>query len=654
MKFNQILAALALSASTLTAAALAEPTAPAMITPAENLVVEGVPPLPQSLAEQVSYYTEGRAAGFFGWHPKKREVLIATRFGDVPQIHQVASPGAARQQLTFYRQRISGASWRPKTADGFFFSKDIGGSEFFQLYWRDATTGKVTLATDGKSRNTGGAWAPNGKFLVYESTKRNGKDTDLYMMDPAQPSSNKMILQCEGGGWSGIAVSPDQKKVLLQEYISANSSHYWLADIATGTKTLITKDGDQKVAYDGGAFSHDGKSVFLTSDKDNEFQRLVSLDLSSDLNNPKWKVVYSAPWDISGFSFNENGTRIAMVINESGASKLKVLDYPSLKEVALPNIPPGVIGGVSFHPITGELAFSMSAAQSPSDIYSIDLSKKKIERWTQSETGGLDPKTFSSPQLVHWDSFDKKKISGFLYRPPAKFTGKRPVMIVIHGGPEGQSQPIYQGRNNYYLNELGIALFYPNVRGSTGFGKSYLAADNWEKREDSVKDIGALLDWISRDPNLDADRIVVMGGSYGGYMTLACMTNYNDRLRGGIDIVGISNFVTFLENTEGYRRDLRRVEYGDERIPEMRSFLQKISPLNNAQKITKPMFIIQGKNDPRVPVTEAEQMVKAIRANGGPAWYLMAIDEGHGFGRKANQDFQFYATIKFLQDHLLK
>lgn len=652
MKLKQALAALA-ALSTLTGAALAEPTAPATITPAENLVVEGVPPLPQTLAEQVSYYTEGRAAGFFGWHPKKREVLITTRFGDVPQIHQVSRPGGDRQQLTFFRQKISGASWRPKTADGFFFSKDIGGSEFFQLYWRDSN-GKVTLATDGKSRNTGGAWAPSGKFLIYESTKRNGKDTDLYMMDPAKPSSEKMILQCEGGGWSGIAVSPDEKKVLLHEYLSANSSHYWLVDIASGAKTLITKDGDQKVAYAGGAFSADGKQVFLTSDKDNEFQRLVSLDLTSDLSNPKWKVVYSAPWDVSSFTFNEKGSRIAMVINESGASKLKVLEYPSLKEVALPAIPSGVMGEPSFHPVTGELAFSLSAAQSPSDIYSIDLASKKLERWTESETGGLDPKKFVQPQLVHWDSFDKKKISGFLYRPPAKFSGKRPVMIVIHGGPEGQSQPIYQGRNNYYLNELGIALFYPNVRGSTGFGKSYLAADNWEKREDSVKDIGALLDWIGRDPNLDPNRIVVMGGSYGGYMTLACMTNYNARLRGGIDIVGISNFVTFLQNTEGYRRDLRRVEYGDERIPEMRTFLEKISPLNNAQKITKPMFIIQGKNDPRVPVTEAEQMVKAVRANGGPCWYLMAKDEGHGFGRKANQDFQFYATIKFLEEHLLK
>lgn len=634
--------------------ATAEPENSAAIKPADNLVVEGVPAIPQALVDELSYYTEGRAAGFFGWHPTKREMLVTTRFGDVPQIHQVVQPGGARQQLSFYRQKISAATWRPKTADGLVFSKDIGGSEFFQLYWRDAKTGKVSMFTDGKSRNTGGVWAPSGKFLVYESTRRNGKDTDIYMVDPARPSGEKMVLQLEGGGWTAVAVSPDEKKILVHEYISANSSHYWLVDLASQSKTLLTKDGDQKVAYAGGAFSPDGKTVFVTSDKDYEFMRLVSLNVAGDLSNPKWSVVHQESWDIGSFHFNEDGKKLAIVLNEGGASRLKVLEMPSKKEMALPKIPNGVMGDPSFHPVTGEMAFSLSGAQSPSDVYSIDLNKKVLHRWTESETGGLDPRGFSSPQMIHWNSFDNLKISGFLYRPPAKFTGKRPVLVIIHGGPESQSQPTYQGRNNYYLNEMGIALVYPNVRGSTGFGKSYLAADNWMKREDSVKDIGALLDWIAKDPNLDPNRVVVMGGSYGGYMTLACMTHFNDRLRGGIDIVGISNFVTFLENTEGYRRDLRRVEYGDERDPKMREFLQKISPLNNAKKITKPMFIIQGKNDPRVPVTEAEQMVSAVKSNGGPCWYLMAKDEGHGFARKANQDFQFYSTIKFLENYLIK
>jgi dipeptidyl aminopeptidase/acylaminoacyl peptidase len=253
--------------------------------------------------------------------------------------------------------------------------------------------------------------------------------------------------------------------------------------------------------------------------------------------------------------------------------------------------------------------------------------------------------------LVRWPTFDGRQISGFLYQPPAKFTGKRPVIISIHGGPE--YRPGFLGRSNYFINELGVAMIMPNVRGSSGYGKSFLKLDNGMLREDSVKDIGALLDWIKTQPGLDADRVMVTGGSYGGYMTLAVATLYNDRIKASLDVVGISNFVSFLEKTESYRRDLRRVEYGDERDPKMREFLQSISPLNRATKITKPLFVVQGKNDPRVPLNEAEQIVATVKKNGSPVWYLMATDEGHGFAKKKNIDYQFYATIVFVQQHLL-
>jgi dipeptidyl aminopeptidase/acylaminoacyl peptidase len=287
-------------------------------------------------------------------------------------------------------------------------------------------------------------------------------------------------------------------------------------------------------------------------------------------------------------------------------------------------------------------------------VFSIDVDKATLTRWTTSETGGLNAAEFSEPELIRWKSFDGLMISGFLYMPAPRFTGPRPVIINIHGGPEGQTQPSFLGRNNYYLNELGAAIIFPNVRGSTGFGKKFVNLDNGFKREDSVKDIGALLDWIVARPGLDSKRVMVTGGSYGGYMTLASMTNYNDRLAGGVDVVGISNYVTFLERTEAYRRDLRRVEYGDERDAKMREFLTAVSPATNARKITKPMMIVQGKNDPRVNVAESEQMVAAIRSNGGKVWYLMADDEGHGFAKKKNQDFQFAATVLFVNEYLLK
>ena len=404
----------------------------------------------------------------------------------------------------------------------------------------------------------------------------------------------------------------------MGEYISANESRYWLVDAATGAKSLATPESKEKVAWGRAVFAKDGKSVYTTTDSGAEFHRLVSLDLATK------KITVLTPgveWDVSSLSLSEDGGRLAYVVNEGGVETLHVLDTATKKEIALPKIPLGTIGAVRFHANGKDLAFTLSSARSASDVYSIDVTagpSGKIERWTESEMGGLDPAALFEPEKISWKSFDGRAITGFLYRPPASFPGPRPVILNIHGGPEGQYQPGFLGRNNFYLNELGVALIFPNVRGSSGFGKTFLALDNAEKREDSVKDIGALLDWIAAQPGLDKSRVMVTGGSYGGYMTLASMTNYNDRFRCAVDVVGISSWVTFLEHTEAYRRDLRRAEYGDERDPKMRELLLAISPLTNAGKITKPMFIVQGRNDPRVPYTEAEQMVAAIRKNGGP------------------------------------
>ncbi|MBN9417380.1 MAG: S9 family peptidase [Candidatus Eremiobacteraeota bacterium] len=621
------------------------------VAPNENLVVEGVPPISKSLVEEIGQYTESRAAAFLSWHPTRREMLIQTRFADVPQVHSVAMPGGARKQLTFYPEKVGYAHWRPGRGDGFVFSKDIGGNEFFQLYWKDAASGKVTLLTDGKSRNTGGVFSRDGSKLAYESTKRTGKDTDIYWMTPGDNSSEKLLMQGEGGGWTVSDIAPDQKGVLLQNYLSANESQLWWLNTVSGEKKRLTNNSG-RVAYSPAFYTPDGKSALYTSDEGDEFARLFLMDLASGqarVISPKYG------WDVGGFTLSDDGKTLAFVVNEAGAEKLHVFQFPSMKEIAVKGkIPMGTLGGLSFHSNNRDLAFSLNSAQTSMDAYSVDVKTGDLTRWTESETGGLDATAFSKPEPIKWKSFDGKEIYGFLYRPPARFSGPRPVIVNIHGGPESQFQPVFLGRNNYLLNELGVAIIFPNVRGSAGFGKSYLAADDWEKREDSVKDIGALLDWIGTQPALDASRIMVTGGSYGGYMTLASMTHFNDRLRGGLDVVGISNFVTFLEKTEGYRRDLRRVEYGDERDPKMRKILEEISPTNNVGKISKPMFIVQGKNDPRVPLAEAEQMVAALRKKGGTCWYLMAKDEGHGFAKKKNADFQFYATVRFIQEVLLK
>jgi len=356
---------------------------------------------------------------------------------------------------------------------------------------------------------------------------------------------------------------------------------------------------------------------------------------------------------VDEFALSWDARTIAFLTNEDGLSTLHLMDIATGSELSVPKLPVGLVSGLIWHRKNRELAFIISSAASPGDCYSLEADSGKLERWTTSESA-VNTDGFREPELVRWKSFDGKMISGFLYAPPSKFTGKRPVIVDIHGGPEGQSRPDFLGRYNYFLNELGIAIILPNVRGSTGYGKTFVKLDNGFLREDSYKDIQALFDWIATQPGLDAARIGVTGGSYGGHMTLAVSTFYSDRIRCSIDIVGMSNLVTFLEHTEGYRRDLRRVEYGDERAPKMREFLERTAPLNNVQKIAHPLFIVAGKNDPRVPASEGEQMVDALKKRGVPVWWLMANDEGHGFAKKKNADFLFYATARFVQEYLLQ
>jgi dipeptidyl aminopeptidase/acylaminoacyl peptidase len=622
-----------------------------IVAPSDNLVVEKVPPIPVTLAEAVERYSNSRGAGLVSWHPRRREMLIATRFADTTQIHAVAMPGGARTQLTFYPDPVFQAAYQPTQGDSFIFSKDVGGGEFYQLYRYALETGDVTLLTDGKSRNTGARWSHAGDRVVYGSTRRTGNDVDLYVTDPTDPKSDHMLAQLTGGGWSALDWSPDDKRILVLEEISANESYLWLVDAASGQTTLITPKGEPtKIAYSGGRFSKDNKGIYVTTDKDSEFQRLAYVDLATGQHT---YLTTHIPWDIDEFDLSEDGKRIAFVSNEDGFGILHLLDAATRQEHAVSGVPKGVINDVRWHKNSRDLGFNVVSARSTSDVYSLDADTGKVERWTWSETGGINTATLSEPELIHWKSWDGRTISGFLYRPPARFSGKRPVIINIHGGPEGQFRPGFLGRNNYYLNELGVAMIFPNVRGSTGYGKTFLALDNGMLREGSYKDIDALFDWIVQQSDLDANRVLVTGGSYGGFMTLAVATNYNNRICCSVDVVGISNLVTFLEHTSGYRQDLRRVEYGDERDPKMRAYLESIAPAAKAKNITKPLFVVAGKNDPRVPESESRQMVDIVRKNGSPVWYLMAKDEGHGFRKKKNQDYQFYATVLFVQEYLL-
>jgi dipeptidyl aminopeptidase/acylaminoacyl peptidase len=633
------LASLATQADTATVSSVEKPAA---------LVVDGIPAVPQALADSTRPYMEFRTALFKSWNPADRSVLITTRFGNTAQLHQVKAPNAARTQLSFETDGIAFAAWAPSKGDVLLVAKDVGGNEFYQLY--TLKDGRLTLLTDGKSRNLPNTWSKDGSLIGYSSTRRNGADNDLYVMDPRDPKTDRLVAQVKGGGWSINSFSRDRTKAAVIESISVAKSNLHVLDIASSKLTAVG-DHRKEISYTAAQFAPDG-TLWVTCDAGSEFQRLGTVDVATGKFTPR---APDTRWDVDDFDIADDGSFIAYKVNEAGIARLKLLDPKSGAVRAVNGLPAGQLTGLSIAP-WGDIGLSFSSAKSATDVYSVDAKTLAVTRWTSSETGGLDAGRNVEPELVEVKSFDGKTVSGFLYRPdPAKFSGKRPLLVNIHGGPEAQFQPGFLGRSNYLLNELGIALFFPNVRGSTGYGKTFVSLDNGPfKREDSVQDMGAFLDQLTQDPALDAARFAVTGGSYGGYMCYAAAIRYGSRFKSANCVVAISNFVTFLENTQSYRRDLRRVEYGDERDAKQRAKLMEISPLTSVQKLSIPLLVVTGGNDPRVPASEADQMVKAVRDNGGFAWHLLGKDEGHGFAKKANIDYQFWTSLMFWEQTLLK
>ena len=636
---NRIFATTAVALALFAAPAMADAPKPAA------LVADGIPVVPDELPARTRPYLESRAAGIDGWDARDRSMIIGTRFANTVQLHRVAGPGMARTQITFEAEPVSGHV----SPDGAVtvVRKDTGGNEFFQLYRLD--NGRLSLLTDGASRNEFGAFSADGRLVGYSSTRRNKVDSDLYVVDPRDPKSDRMVAQVKGGGWNLLGFSPDGARAIVGEYVSIQKTNLWLLDVVKGGLTPLG-DHRKAVSYGNAAFAPDG-TLWATSDEGSDFLRLGTVDLKSG------KFTQRAPepkWDVDAFEIAHDGSFVAYVINEAGASRLKLLDPRTSTVRTVDSLPAGVIGSIKVAP-WGTIGVTLSAAKVPTDAFSVDPATLAATRWTFSETGGLDPRVNAEPEFIEVKSFDGEAVSGFLYRPdPAKFPGKRPLLFNIHGGPEGQSRPSFRGRTNYLINELGIAVFYPNVRGSTGFGKRFVSLDNGPfKREDSVKDIGAFLDRLQADPAIDPARMAQTGGSYGGYMCYANAIRYADRFRAANCIVAISNFVTFLENTQGYRRDLRRVEYGDERVPAQRRKLMEISPLTSVAKLKMPLMVVTGANDPRVPQSEADQIVRAVRDNGGDAWHLVGTNEGHGFAKKENADYQFWTELMFWQKHLL-
>lgn len=628
------------------------------VLPPDSLVLDGVPPIPGDIADALAPYGEFRAHAILSWHPERREMLVRRRLHATDQVHRVTAPGVAPEPLTDFADAVPDAAYEPAKGAYFVFTRAEGGNEVYRLYREESSGGDATAVSPEGERVSDFAWWRHGDRLVYatQAVDRTNAErrarTTIHLVDPAKPGSDRVLARLDGGGWTDFNFSEDGKRIAFVEYISANDSRLWVMDIANGKHRRVTPVArGVQVAYANPRFSRDGRSLFATSDRGSEYRRLVRIPIAGGREQP---ITAHIKHDVDGFEVSFDAKRIAFTTNEDGADVLRFIDLPTLKEQPRPPLVPGVIGGLAWRPRSEEVAFHISSARSAGDVFSYDVRTNQLTRWTNGNSPDVNTSAFVEPRTIRWKSFDGRQISGLQYQPPARFEGKRPVIVQIHGGPESQARPRFIGRNNYLVSELGIALVYPNVRGSSGFGKTFLKLDNGPRREDSVKDIGALLDWIAKQPELDASRVAVIGGSYGGYMALASAVHFADRIAAAESVVGISNFVTFLERTESYRRDLRRAEYGDERDPAMRALLESISPLAHAERITKPLLVAQGANDPRVPRGESEQIVASLKQRSTPVWFILAKDEGHGFAKKANADFLFFATVEFLREYLLR
>ena len=605
-----------------------------------SATLQNVPAIPAEVKASVQRYQNYRSAAFQDWLPDG-SMLILTRFGATNQLHRVAAAGADRTQITFFDEPVADADVIPGTSR-FVLQRDTGGDEWFQLYAM-GIGGEPLQLTEPGTRNQSYAFSRDGQLMAWARAVKGSGDYAVLVADPVSATGQRVVYQAKGA--IGVAdISPDKSKLLLARNISNRETRLALLDLATSQVSELPWTGEP-ARYEENRFTMDGGSIVTITDFGSDFRRLVEIDIASGKRTP---LTPDLKWDVETYDMDDVG-QLAFAVNEDGFSRVSLLDRVSRRRTPLTGLPNGVLTGLKFGP-SSKLAISMSTARSAGDVW-VHEPGRPLVRWTNSELGPIEPSTLSEPQLIRFQSFDGLSVPAFVYRPTGIAPDeKTPVVIDIHGGPESQTRPQWNPIAQQIANTLDATVILPNVRGSDGYGKAYLNLDNGPKREDSVKDIGALLDWIGKQPNLDSSRVAVYGQSYGGYMSLAVMTHYSDRLVGGGERYGISDFITFLNNTEAYRRDNRRAEYGDERDPAMRAIFQRINPLANVAKIGKPMLVMQGANDPRVPRSESEQIVAGLRARGIPAWYVLFADEGHGFLKKPNNDLRREVETVFLRE----
>jgi dipeptidyl aminopeptidase/acylaminoacyl peptidase len=614
------------------------------------------------MAYDIERYLNVRNAGGASFGPGGERLSFRVDTTGTNQVWSLSAPGEWPDQLTFYEERVTFADWSP-TRDELAFGMDEGGNERAQLFRLAGDGSEVVPLTDmPDAKHRWGGWSSDGDRFAFASNRRDEAVFDVYVQGRDEQGDDAELVW-EGDGWYAVSGwGPDDERLLLHEAHASFDHDVYVLDVETGERTHLT-DHEGEVRYQGLNFGPDGDALYLVTDLDADTLYLARLDLDTHevevVEDGSEQRSFSGSraepgdddWNVGGLELDEDTGRLVYSRNVDGYTELTVgeLTGPtSYETLAAPDLPEGVRGGVDFDPDAERFAITATARTDNANVHVVDVESGAATRWTDASTAGIPRESFAEPRLVHFDSFDGREIPAFFTLPEDAPEGETPVVVDIHGGPESQRRPSFHSLAQYYTDR-GYAYFEPNVRGSSGYGREYTHLDDVRKRMDSVKDVRAGVEWLHDHPAVDDDRLVAMGGSYGGFMVLASLTEYPDLWAAGVDIVGIANFVTFLENTGDWRRELREAEYGS--LDEDREFLEEVSPINNVENIAAPLFVAHGENDPRVPVGEARQIAEEA-AERVPVETLIFEDEGHGFTKLENRIEAYSAIADFLDEHV--
>jgi dipeptidyl aminopeptidase/acylaminoacyl peptidase len=595
-----------------------------------------------------------RAAGGPSFSPDGRFLSFLLNVTGVAQLWKVPVEGGWPTQLTFTSESVRGAAYSPRRHE-LIFSMDQGGDERTQLFLLRGVGGDTDhgigdgwmtddLTKQPKAVHTFGGWSHDGEWFAFSANREEVSRFDIHIQKRGE-TDPKLLLKGPGGYFTPVGWSPDDSTLLILRNESNTEHELHLCDVKTGQGRVLSAGN---VQYHSPCWSANGKSVFCASDHDSDLLELMEVRV--DRNEIRtYQEAEEFKQEVESVRTSPKGKWLAWCLNADGRTILRLRDLKKEIPRTVAGLPMGVVSQMEFSADDSKLALVLDGPRHNPDVWVYDLAADKFRQVTHASRAGVAFSRFVEPELIHYKTFDDRKIPAWFYKPAAKDDKLPPVIVYPHGGPESQTRPNFNALFQYFVQH-GYAVLAPNVRGSSGYGRKYMSLDDTTKRMDSVKDLAHAGFWLRDEKKGDPKRFAVYGGSYGGFMVLAAVTNYPELWAAGIDVVGICNFVTFLEKTSAYRRGHREKEYGN--LREHRDFLEKISPINHVDKIKCPMMVIHGKNDPRVPIEEAEQIVAAFKKRDIPVEYLRYEDEGHGLAKLKNRLDAYPKMIAFLDKYL--